>query len=905
MLPAISSSSVPPHRSFSKPGPSPVLTLALAALVSSGTLAAQMTPPSERMLRYERHVQMSERSQLKSLPWQHLGPTNISGRSTDVAVVAPKGLNYTIYAAYASGGVWKTINEGVTWQPVFEHGISTSIGDIAIAPTDPDIVWIGTGEANIFRSSMAGGGIYKSTDAGETWTHMGLTGTHTIARILVHPTNPDIVWVAASGHEWTDNEERGVFKTTDGGRSWEKVFYVNPQTGAIDLVLDPGDPNTLYAAAWQRVRRKWNDPRTLANYTGSGIHKSTDGGRTWQAINNGLPAPQFRGRIGIDVARSNPNVLYAFLDSYEIARQPEAGQTDAYGRPAGPVIRGATVWRSDDKGGSWRQVSENDRYMEGASGTYGWVFGQLRVDPNDENKVFFLGLNLNVSVDGGRTWERLTGMHVDHHALWIDPANSNYMVNGNDGGVYISYDNGENWRFIEDVGTVQFFNVAYDMANPFHVYGSIQDHGSRRGIVDLTRGRDNIPAVDWGNAPGGEGSNQAIDPRNENIVYAAGFYGNISRSNLADSTSENITPRPPEGALAFRGQWLAPFMLSPHNPDVLYHGFEELHRSMDRGATWQRISNDLTRNNPGELGDIPFQTIFSISESPLGFGLIYAGTDDGRTHVTRDAGKTWTEIGTSLPAGKFIAELVASKYADGRVYMVQNGKRDDDFTPYVWVSEDYGQTWTSIAQGIPSGPVNVIKEDPKNPNLLYAGTDLSAYASLDRGQTWHALSNQLPTTFVHDIVIHPRDDIMVAATHGRGMYAMDVRPLQALTADIVQNNAVHVIPPEPARSPAGGFGRGGFGGNAPGATVHYWLRSAGPVTIEVTDTDGQVVATLNGSGDAGLNRTTWNLSRAGAAPPAGGGGRGGRGGAFVSPAVFTVEVRQGNNVSSGFIQVSR
>jgi hypothetical protein len=440
------------------------------------------------------------------------------------------------------------------------------------------------------------------------------------------------------------------------------------------------------------------------------------------------------------------------------------------------------------------------------------------------------------------------------------------------------------------------------------VYGSIQDHGSRRGVVDLSRGRDNIPAVVWENAPGGEGSNHVIDPTNPDIVYSAGFYGNISRSNLAANTSQNVTPRPPESALAFRGQWLAPFILSPHNPSVLYHGFEVMHRSMDRGDTWERISADLTHNNAAELGDIPYQTIYSISESPLRFGLIYAGTDDGRAHVTRDAGRTWTEIATNLPAGRFIAELVASKYTEGTVYMVQNGKRDDDFTPYIWKSIDYGQTWSSIAQGIPSGPVNVIKEDPKNPHLLYAGTDLGAYASIDAGQTWNALSNGLPSTFVHDIVIHPRDDIMVAATHGRGMFAMDVRPLQALTPEIVANSAVHVIPPEPARLPAGGFGRGAFfgGGGGASSTVHYWLKTAGPVNIEVKDGSGQVIARLNGTGDAGLNRATWNLAREGGGPPAGGGGggRGGRGG-FTDAGVYTVEVRQGNSAAMSYIQVSR
>ncbi len=882
------------------------IPLALVLLTASAPAIAQRTPTpaAQRLQAYDQHVAMKDRSLLKSASWQYLGPTNISGRSTDIAVVYPKGRSYTIYAAYASGGVWKTVNEGITWEPVFEQAASTSIGDVAIAPSNQDIVWVGTGEANIFRSSMAGAGIYKSTDAGRTWQHMGLAATHTIARIVVHPTNPDIVWVAASGREWTDNEDRGVYKTTDGGRTWEKVLYIDAKTGAIDLVIDPSEPNTLYAATWQRVRRKWNDPRTEAGYTGSGIHRSTDGGRTWTAINNGLPRPDLRGRIGIDIARTNPNVLYAFVDNYEIARPAPAGQTDAYGRPAGPIIRGASVWRSDDRGGTWRQVSENNQYMEQASGTYGWVFGQIRVDPNNENKVFFMGLGLNVSEDGGRSWRRLTGMHGDHHALWVDPDNSNYMVNANDGGVYISYDNGENWRFMVDVGAVQFFNVAFDMGTPFRVYGSIQDHGSRRGIVDLSRGRDRIPAVAWENAPGGEGSNHAIDPTNPDIVYSAGFYGNISRSNVgSNASSVNITPPPEQGQLAWRGQWLAPFMLSPHNPNVVYHGFNVLHRSMDRGATWERISPDLTHNDPAKLGDIPYQTIFSISESPLRFGLIYAGTDDGRVHVTRNGGTSWTEIARELPRETFIAELVASAYDEGTVFMAQNGKRDDDFTPYLWKSTDYGRTWTSIAAGIPSGPINVIKEDPKNRNVLYAGTDIGAYASIDGGRTWQVLANGLPSTFVHDIVVHPRDDILVAATHGRGMYALDVRPIQQLTPAVTAQD-VGVLPPEPVVLPQGGgrgFG-GGFGGGGVSASVWYWLKAAGPVTVEVKSAAGEVVGRLTGTGDAGLNRATWVL--------AGGGGRGqggGRGAAASAPmpGVYNVEVRQGGALGSALLQVSR
>jgi hypothetical protein len=439
------------------------------------------------------------------------------------------------------------------------------------------------------------------------------------------------------------------------------------------------------------------------------------------------------------------------------------------------------------------------------------------------------------------------------------------------------------------------------MAEPFNVYGSVQDHGSRSGVVDLTQGRDNIPAVDFRNAPGGEGSNHAIDPRDPSIVYSAGFYGSLSRTNIETGESTAITPRPPQGQLAYRGQWLAPFIVSPHNPSVLYHGFNVLHRSMDRGDTWERISGDLTYDDSTKYGDIPYQTIFSISESPLRFGLLYVGTDDGRVHVTRDGGANWTEIAMSLPRGRFIAELVASKYDEGTVFMAQNGKREEDHAPLLWKSTDFGQTWTSVVGNIPIGPINVIREDPKNPSILYAGTDIGVYASIDGGATWQALPNGLPSTYVHDLVVHPRDDIMVVATHGRGIYAMDVRPIQQLTPHITQQPVAVLAQSEPAM-----LGRGrGFGGTRP-ARIWYWLASAGSATVTIRNGAGEVVRQLDGTGDAGLNSVMWDL-RSDAAAAAGGGGRGGRGGfgGGAAAGAYRVEVRQGSNGATGWVQVSR
>jgi len=767
-----------------------VLILALAFFTSPLPAKKQQrihsTNPALRMKWFGQHLEMKKNTPFKDLKWQHVGPKNVSGRCTDIAVVTPKGKSYTIYVATASGGVWKTENEGTTWEPIFDQEASTSIGDVTIAPSNNNIMFIGTGEPNIFRSSMAGSGVYKSVDAGKTWKHMGLTGTHTIARIVIHPENPDVVYVAANGHEWTNNKERGVYKTVDGGKTWGKILYVDEETGANDLIMDPTDSNTLYASTWQRMRKKWNDPRNEPAYKGSGVYKTNDGGKTWKPINKGLPEPKFRGRIGIDLCLSKPNVVYAFVDSYEFGRElTDEERASTYGTPSSGIIKGATVFRSNDKGENWAEMSgktpEMKRYMMRHSATYGWVFGQMRVDPNDENTIYTMGLGLNVSNDGGKTFRPLRGMHGDHHGLWIDPDNSNYIINVNDGGIVISYDKGETWRqFLHNLPVCQFFNIAYDMDKPFRVYGSMQDHGSYRGIIDFSEGRNKIPVVDFERAPGGEGSSHAIDPTNPNIVYSAGFYGNLDRSDLSitgKGRTKRIIPKQSKDEPKLRGQWVAPFILSPHNSDTIYHGMQYLFRSRDRGDSWERISKDLSYNNKSELGDIPYQTIFSISESPLQSGLIYVGTDDGKVHVTKDGGKTWKEIMKGLPYQKWVSELVASAYDLNTVYMTQNGKRDDDFAAYVWKSTNQGKKWVDISGNIPLGPVNVVREDPVNKDILYVGTDIGVYVTTDGGQTWNVLGGNLPSTFVHDLIIHPRDNIIVIATHGRGMWALDANPV--------------------------------------------------------------------------------------------------------------------------------
>ena len=778
-------------------------TLLVAAGVGVGGQSLRRADADYLRAGYETYREMERSSPYRSVKWQYLGPTNLSGRATDVAV-AERGSSRRIYAAYATSGVWQSDDGGVTWGAVFEHAASTSIGDIAVAPSNPDIIWIGTGEANIFRASMPGVGVYKSTDGGRTFLHAGLADTQTIARIIVHPANPDIVYVAASGHEWTDNEDRGVFKTTDGGRSWKKILYRSPRTGAIDLVIDPADPNTLYAAMWQRIRRKWSDPRVEPGYNESGIWKTTNGGNTWAEVNTGLPVPQYRGRIGIDVSRSTPAVLYAFVDSYEPGTPPREGERDSYQRPIlEPRIRSAEIYRTDDKGGTWRKVSPADAFMAGHSGTYGWVFGQIRVDPKDDKTIYTLGLGLNVSHDGGKSFTPLRGPHGDHHGLWIDPVNPATLYNANDGGIYTSTDAGATWRFAVTAGGSQFYNVSLDNSSPPWAYGSIQDIGSRRGKVDLSSGRDRIPAVEWTPAPGGEGSYQAIDPEHPNIVYSHSFYGNFTREDMnlppspgrrgrANASGRAVSPppagpqrstpiRPKEDGL--RAQWMAPIIVSAHNAGTIYAGFQFVFRSPDRGTTWQKISGDLTDNDPSRMlrrssSEIPYQTIVALAESPRKRGLLYAGTDDGRLHVTMDDGRHWSELTAALRARKWISRVVPSQHVDGTVYVTQRGREDDDFAPYLYKSVDYGGTFTSIVNNIPAGSVNVIREDPANRDVLYAGTDFGAFVSTDGARHWEVLGGDLPSVQVSDLQYQARDQLIVISTYGRGMWVLDATKIR-------------------------------------------------------------------------------------------------------------------------------
>jgi photosystem II stability/assembly factor-like uncharacterized protein len=759
--------------------------------------------PAFQLKAFDTHKAMTAASPYMALSWQAIGPSNNTGRLTSIAVADDNGKR-TIYIGAASGGVWKSEDAGATWRPIFEHEATASIGDVAVAPSDHNIVWVGTGEDNFFRAGIAGTGIYKSVDAGKTWRQMGLNDSGTIGRILVHPTNPNIVYVAAQGHEWTPNEMRGVYKTTDGGRTWVKSFYRSPNTGAVDLAMDPSDPNTLYAAMNQRMRRKWTDPRVEPGNDEGGIWKTTDAGKTWTAANDGLTSAQFRGRIGVDVSRSNPNVVYAIIDSYDQGAPAKPGQPDAYNRPLPPnsyIIRGLEVYRSDNKGQSWRKVSgltpQTALTMMNLGNTYNWVFTQIRVDPKDENTVYCLALGVTVSHDAGATFGRYGGGGGDNHRMWIDPDNPKITYVASDMGFTMTDDGGTTSKLATGIQGTQFYNVEVDNESPFHVYGSIQDSGSRRVALDLSQGRDKLQPLPWQVAPGGEGSNQAIDPLEPNIVYSHQYYGQFSRTDLTPQpqaaatgrrggggggrggVSKDIRPKIGPGEPELRAQWMAPIIVSQFDHNTIYAGFQYLFRSHDRGDTWERISGDLTDNNPAQMGvnpfAIPYQTITQIAESPRKQGLLYVGTDDGHVWVTPDDGKTWTELTKNLPlkARKWISRLVASKYDEATVYLAQRGREDDDFTPHLWKSTDYGKTWKSIVGNIPSGSINVIREDPLVPSLLYVGNDFGVYASTNGGQKWNVLGGNLPTQEVSDLQIQSGDNMIVISTYGRGMWVMD------------------------------------------------------------------------------------------------------------------------------------
>jgi photosystem II stability/assembly factor-like uncharacterized protein len=751
------------------------------------TLIAQIPKPTsgvQKLEAFAKQKQLLQQSPFKSLEWRLVGPDIRSGRCTDVAGIT--GNHLIMYAGFATGGLWKTEDDGKNWKPIFDKEATQSIGSFALAPSNPDIIYLGTGEANIFRASLPGIGMYKSTDGGNSFSHIGLENTGTIARVVIHPANTNIVYVAASGNEWSYNKDRGVYQTIDGGKTWKKILYKDEKTGCIDLVMDPSDPKTLYASMWNRVRKRWSDP---VPEDGDHIYKTTDGGKTWKIINKGLPDTKMTGRVGIAISNSKPNVLYAFVDDHNKKRDPKPNEFDSYERRVQKVVIGAAIYRSNDKGETWEKQSEIHDFFR-LSGTYGWVFGQIRVDPKNENEVYVFGTSRARSVDGGKTWKQWNGtdkasdwIHGDNHALWFDQIDPDRMILGNDGGISRTYNGGERWKnFFDKIPTTQFYTVTYDMETPFNIFGAVQDEGTMSGNSFCTFGVHQDKSIrHWMMAPGGEGTQIHVDPTDKNIVFSSSFYGRLMKSDMSkpDSAWSTRINMFDVGRIdSLRGEWLAGTLMSRFNNKVIYHGLQHLYKSEDGGESWKMISPDLSYNDKSKMGDYPYliyhQAITSIAEGDMP-GFLCVGTDDGRVWLTTNDGKSWNEITGNLPANKHVAKIFTSaKRNPPNLYLALNDRRQDNDSAYLYKLSGDGKTWNSISSNLPLSPVNVIVENPDDENILFCGTDMGVYMSWNAGKSWMAINGNLPASVsVNDMFFHPRDKKIVIGTYGRGVWILD------------------------------------------------------------------------------------------------------------------------------------
>ena len=938
-------------------------------------LAQQQVPPLPPP------INQTDDPMLKPFVWRSIGPANMGGRIDDIAV--DENNPSTFYIALATAGIWKTTNNGTTWTPIFDEYPVASIGDIALAPSNAEIIYVGTGEPNNRQSSSFGAGMYKSTDGGKKFAYIGLKETQSIGRVVVHPKDPNIVYIAAVGHLFGPNKERGLYKTTDGGKTWTNSNFIDEDTGFTDVAMDPSNPSVLWAASYQRRRQAWG---FNGGGKGSGLWKTTDAGKTWTKLSgNGLPAHEPIGRIGLDIARSKPSTIYA---SFEVGPSGGTGagvnadgtlQLPGQGRGGGGAGRGdpnapppppdpkkSGVWRSDDSGKSWRIVSnQGDRWM---------YYSQVRIDPTNPEIAYQGGAPFFKTVDGGKTWRALQGIpHSDHHAFWINPRDNKHILLGNDGGLNVSHDQGATWVHINHMALGQFYGISADMRKPYYVCGGLQDNGTWCG-PSATRNGNGIMNSDWFRIGGGDGFHTANDPTDWTILYSESQDGNTSRVDLragrstlirprgpqapgraggpqpgpaatgqpapagaaptppptvtpeqaaqaaqlqqlaqqfgfGGSLQGNVVPTPPAGT-NFRFFWSTPFILSPHNPRTIYLGAERLFRSYDRGETWT-ASPDLTRNigrndRPimGVDGKAPmaskhdgaaaYSNIVMISESYVVPGILWVGTNDGNVQVSRDGGATWKNVIEKVPGAPkegHVSRLEASHFEAGTAYLTIDNHRFDDHKPYVYKTTDFGETWTSITGSLPEGNVNVIREDPKNRNLLYLGSEYGLYITLNAGREWKRFMNGLPTVRVDDILVHPRDNDLIIGTHGRSIWIIDdITPLQQLSDQMTAGDA-HVFDVRPAVAYTNDIqktiwaeGANVFKAPNPqrGTAISYWLKSVpeGTLRITISDIAGREIRVMEGTKVAGLNRVQWNLG-----PTVGRGGRGqGGGGAQQAPA---------------------
>lgn len=768
----------------------------------------------------------------------NIGPTIMNGRITDIEVNPDDA--HEFYIAYASGGLWHTRNNGTTFQPIFDHEAVMTIGDIAVHwPTRT--LYVGTGENNSSRSSYAGNGIYKSVDNGKTWEHLGLADSHHIGRMWVDKTNANHIMVGALGHLYSKNKERGIYKSEDGGKTWNNTLFVNDSTGVIDLIADPNQKEVFYCSTWQRQRSAWN-------FSGAGIasaiYKSSDGGRSWKRMteaNAGFPSGSLTGRIGLTAStRNQQTFLYAIVDNQEprekkadkkegitkealktmpvdtflklddaaletylrtndfpekydareVKKMVKKGKIEVkalveYLEDANSVmmeteIKGAEVYVSSDGGETWKKTHEG--YIDGLYYTYGYYFGQISAQPDQPDVLYILGVPLLKSTDAGKTWKNINGdnQHGDHHVLWVNPTQPNHIYNGNDGGLNISYDGGESWVKCSMPAVGQFYAVQTDNEEPYNVYGGLQDNGVWMGKSNYTY------STEWqsdGSYPykfllGGDGMQVQIDPRDPNTVYTGFQFGNYFRIDRKTGKRKNISPKHDLGERPYRFNWQTPILISRHQPEIIYMGANKFLRSMDKGDQFKAISGDLTTG--GKPGNVPFGTLTTLDESPLEFGLLYAGSDDGLVHVSKDGGANWQNITAGLPSHLWVSRIIASQHQKSRVYVSLNGYRNDDFSPYVYKSDDYGQHWEPLGANLPHEAVNVIREDHEDENILYIGSDHGVYFSVDGGQKFERLSRDLPNVAVHDLVIQKKANEMILGTHGRSLFKTDIVPLRKL-----------------------------------------------------------------------------------------------------------------------------
>jgi photosystem II stability/assembly factor-like uncharacterized protein len=805
---------------------------------------------------------------VRDLSWRNVGPAIMGGRIDDVAVVESDP--DIIYIGAASGGVWKSVNGGTTWTPIFDDFGTTSIGDLAIAPSNPAIVWVGTGEPNNRQSSSWGNGVWKSTDAGRTWQHVGLRDSHHIGRIVIDPRNPDVVYVAAVGRLWGPHKERGLFKTTDGGRTWSNTKFIDEDTGFTDVAMDPGNSSVLYAASYQRRRTPWG---FSGGGPGSALYKTTDAGRTWTKLTSGLPAGEL-GRIGIDIYRKNPAVVYATVE-----HRREGG-----------------LYRSDDSGKTWTKLNTlNPRPS---------YYSQVRIDPGNDRRIYVLGPSLYVSDDAGKTFrsDGARNVHVDHHALWIDPRDTTNLVIGNDGGVFMSRDAARTWTRVNNIPLGQFYSVGADMRRPYHLYGGLQDNGVWSG-PSATWNRVGPLNDDWIQVAGGDGMVVAADPLDPGTTYVSTQNGRIMRFDTATGERKGVRPfvddpnedtAPPEGGAGaasprppalMRFYWTTPLVVSPHNPRTLYIAGNRVWRSLDRGERWVAVSPDITKQidrtqlevmgkkiGPDTLsandGVSHYGTATAFAESPMVPGVLLVGTDDGNVQLSKDGGVNWADLSKRFPGVPDrtpVARVVLSAHHANRMYVAFDGHQQDDFRPYIFRSDDDGATWRPVVTGL-NTVVRTIAEDPRNADLLFAGLENGVAMSLDGGTSWTALKNGMPDVPVYDIHIHPRDRDVILGTHGRSIYVLGIRPLQELTAK-VKGSRVHVF--EPKRAVTFNYlehrdflGQGTYvGANPPyGATIDYWIAdAAGEARVVIKDPAGNVVRELKGGGEPGIHRIVWDF----------------------------------------------